>query len=275
MFPERSGSRNRGKRRPWTPLLTARWNQDAPLLEPHAHWCRASIRTRAVRPRPWPRSCFTGSIRRRGRGAIPTSGTARRSARISTIPIDWARMLNIYAVDYTDAQADAVARLMSDVGISIDMDYGRGRVGRVPQRQQRLHGVFQIQRGRPDGQPVRRRKLGRLVRHHPAPDGPSTSPWSWPFTRRRNSGHAVVADGLPDVAGQPAPYQHGLGGYADTYYSVDNIYGYGHAEWDYAVVDIHRMESRLTFERDGRQARPSRRPDDTIHTPTARPRRSG
>jgi hypothetical protein len=34
----------------------------------------------------------------------------------------------------------------------------------------------------------------------------------------------------------------GWGGYADNYYSLDNIYGFGNAEWDYAVIDIRPFQ---------------------------------
>lgn len=39
---------------------------------------------------------------------------------------DWDNMLDSYAGDYTETQAQAVAQLMSDIGISCDMVYGYG-----------------------------------------------------------------------------------------------------------------------------------------------------
>ncbi len=46
------------------------------------------------------------------------------SADFSKSVYNWNQMLNSYGYSYTTEQADAVARLMSDVGISINMVYG-------------------------------------------------------------------------------------------------------------------------------------------------------
>ena len=65
----------------------------------------------------------------------PIHGTGEVSYTTSTYEIDlsanfsqstykWNSMLNRYDGEYTDEEADAVAKLMSDVGISIQMDYG-------------------------------------------------------------------------------------------------------------------------------------------------------
>lgn len=46
------------------------------------------------------------------------------SADFSQSTYEWKSMLNRYDGEYTDEEADAVAKLMSDVGISVQMNYG-------------------------------------------------------------------------------------------------------------------------------------------------------
>ncbi len=56
---------------------------------------------------------------------LPNGGNAMTlSADFSQSIYDWNNMLNSYQSSYNETQAVAVAKLMSDVGISIDMEYG-------------------------------------------------------------------------------------------------------------------------------------------------------
>jgi len=54
------------------------------------------------------------------------------------------------------------------------------------------------------------------------------------------SGHAVVVDGyrIQDSINQ-VHVNMGWGGYADNYYSIDDIYGYGSELRDLAIINIH------------------------------------
>ena len=54
----------------------------------------------------------------------------------------WDSMVNNYDGSQTPAQEDAVGRLMSDVGISIDMDYGLSGSGAVPNNNNSLYTFF-------------------------------------------------------------------------------------------------------------------------------------
>lgn len=51
--------------------------------------------------------------------------TIELEADFSQSVYDWDNMLDDYSKDFTDEQAYAVAKLMSDVGISVNMDYGQ------------------------------------------------------------------------------------------------------------------------------------------------------
>lgn len=87
--------------------------------------------------------------------AYPTTGTGsytyfdengcqqELTANFSEHSYDWANMLDEYSGTFTDAQADAVALLLSDCGVAVNMRYGSGSSGaRCIYQPQALHDYF-------------------------------------------------------------------------------------------------------------------------------------
>ena len=152
-------------------------------------------------------------------------------------PYHWDRMRASYSRRYTGEQADAVARLMSDVGIAIDMDYGldgssawvndNNAFANFFKYSQDLHWIYRSDVASWDAwfnslkQQMDVRQPAILSIHEPV------------------SGHAVVADGYRTSPSNQIHINMGWGGYADNYYNVANIYGYGDADLDCALIDIH------------------------------------
>ncbi|MBP3738142.1 MAG: C10 family peptidase [Muribaculaceae bacterium] len=117
------------------PLLQTQWNQ----LEPFNNNC-------PIYDRSWfsVYRCATGCVATATAQIMkyynwPATGTGSHSyecyvngaSTATTLSADfaqstyrWDRMINNYNGNYTTAQADAVAKLMSDVGIAVDMSYG-------------------------------------------------------------------------------------------------------------------------------------------------------
>ena len=150
---------------------------------------------------------------------------------------DWANMVNTYNGSQTQAQEQAVGRLMADVGISIDMNYGLSASGAVPNANNSLYQFF---------------KYSSDVRWRNRSSYPSWVAWfdmfkdqmdnGWPAilaTFQPGAGHAVVIDGYKTSSSNQVHVNMGWGGSANGYYSMDDILGYGDAGSDYAVTDIY------------------------------------
>jgi hypothetical protein len=152
-------------------------------------------------------------------------------------PYRWDRMRSSYSRRYTGEQADAVARLMSDVGIAIDMDYGLDGSYAWANDNNAFLNFF---------------KYSQDVHWIFRSDVASWAAWFNILKQQMDirqpailsvykpgSGHAIVADGYRTSPSNQIHVNMGWGGYADNYYTVANIYGYGDAESDRAVIDIH------------------------------------
>ena len=110
------------------PLMSSIWGQDVPFnnycpqignaIAPTG--CLATAMAQIMYYHRWPKQ---------GAGShsytfVPYNGQEMTlSADFSQSTYDWDNMLDSYESSYNEEQADAVARLMSDVGISIDMEY--------------------------------------------------------------------------------------------------------------------------------------------------------
>ncbi|MDO4510909.1 MAG: C10 family peptidase [Bacteroidales bacterium] len=108
------------------PLLTCYWNQSEPYNDqcPRLNsstrcvtGCVATAMAQIMYYHKWPQ-----------RGSGSHSYTSRTngfqlSANFSQSTYDWANMLDVYGSNSSSASRTAVAKLMSDVGISVDMDY--------------------------------------------------------------------------------------------------------------------------------------------------------
>ena len=104
------------------PLLKTTWNQAGPYnkyltMEDAATGCVPTAMAQVMAYWKYPKQG-------RGSHAYNDSGNSYY-ANFSSSVYDWDNMLNGYAgVDYSEAQANAVARLMADCGISIEAHYG-------------------------------------------------------------------------------------------------------------------------------------------------------
>ncbi|MCX6566365.1 MAG: C10 family peptidase [Candidatus Aminicenantes bacterium] len=226
------------------PLLTSKWNQDAPYWNftptvggQHTYTgCSATAMAQVM-------YYWKHPSRGQGSHSYQWNGTTL-SANFNHEYL-WTQMRASYSGDYTAAQAAAVARLMSDVGIAVDMGYGVDGSGAWPNDNNAYTAFFKYS---PDARFENRADAGswaawfNVIRlqmdvHQPAVMA----------IYQADSGHAVVADGYRTSPSNQLHINMGWGGYADNYYSVDNIYGYGDAQNDYAVVGIHPMQVKLTL----------------------------
>lgn len=104
------------------PLLKTTWNQAGPYnkyltMEDAATGCVPTAMAQVMAYWKYPKQGH-------GSHAYNDSGNSYY-ANFSSSVYDWDNMLNGYAgVDYSEAQANAVARLMADCGISIEAHYG-------------------------------------------------------------------------------------------------------------------------------------------------------
>lgn len=113
------------------PLMSSIWGQDEPfnMYCPHIGnyiaptGCLATAMAQIMYYYRWPQQ---------GAGShsytfTPYGGQQMTlSADFSQSTYDWDNMLDSYNSSYNEVQANAVARLMSDAGISIDMEYNSG-----------------------------------------------------------------------------------------------------------------------------------------------------
>jgi len=225
------------------PLLTTKWDQDAP------YW--------NYTPRVGSQATYTGCSATsmaqvmyywkhpdRGQGSHSYLWNGQTLGANFDHAYNWDVMLEAYDAGYTEAQADAVARLMSDVGIAIDMNYGVTGSGGYPNDNNSFRAFFKYSAGAHD---VYRADVPgwdayfQIVReqldvHQPVILAIYTL----------TSGHSVVADGYRTSPANQAHVNMGWSGAADAYYSLSNIYGYGNSAWDYAVIDIHPAQFKLT-----------------------------
>lgn len=159
-------------------------------------------------------------------------------------PYYWDRMLPYYSSGYSSGQADAVARLMSDVGISIDMNYGLDGSG-ASVKKDALVSFFKYSSD-----------MSWKFRTNVA----NWEAWFYIFkqqldigypvllaTWNSNSGHEVVIDGYRTSPSNQVHVNMGWGGGADNYYDMSNIYGYGD-ESDSATINIYPVDRRLTLQ---------------------------
>ncbi len=107
------------------PLLKTKWNQDAPFNNQCPTGCVATATAQIMKYHEWPvtgkgshsYTCEISSV-------WGSTTTKTLSADFSQSTYQWSQMLNNYNGSYTTAQANAVAKLMSDVGIAEEMGYG-------------------------------------------------------------------------------------------------------------------------------------------------------
>lgn len=116
------------------PLLTTMWSQSAPFNAQCptyvrnytayrcATGCVATAMAQIMKYHEWPKQ---------GKGEHSYDCNVNGSTKVTTLHADfsesvydWDNMLDIYGTTYSTESKNAVAKLMSDVGISVDMGYG-------------------------------------------------------------------------------------------------------------------------------------------------------
>jgi hypothetical protein len=156
-----------------------------------------------------------------------------------THPYDWAHMIDDYSSGATVEQQNAVAQLMADVGMAIDMQYSPGSSAAHLSNNGALVTFFKYS---PYYTPIKRSDVN------------STADWFETFKAQLNARlpvpmavypftHAVVIDGYrTDNYLNLVHVNIGWGGLYDGYYTLDTIYGgtsggSGSPE-DYALINV-------------------------------------
>jgi len=227
------------------PLLTSAWNQDAPYWNytprvsgtPTYTGCSATAMAQVM---------YYWKSPLQGEGSHSYHWNGRTLSANFNHTYYWDRMRLSYSSGYSAEEADAVARLMSDVGIAINMDYGTSSSGAVPNANKAFSAFFKYGS---DAHYVYRSHSGSWTAYFNTIK--QQLDVSQPVIMgifKPGSGHAVVADGYRTSPSNQVHVNMGWGGTADNYYTVDNIYGYGSASSDYSVVSIHPTQLRLTLQ---------------------------
>lgn len=123
---------------PIAPLCKTTWSQDEPYYnscpiskesEDHCYTgCVATAMAQVMKYHKWPEV---------GEGSISYKWISNNSTlhfNFSENSFDWSNMLDSYADEYTDAEADAVAFLMKSCGYSVEMNYSTSGSGALSQR---------------------------------------------------------------------------------------------------------------------------------------------
>lgn len=229
------------------PMLTSKWNQETPY----------NMYTPTIFGYPTPTGCAaTAQAQVMYYWKYPTYGQGSHSytwwylfddtwySQDLNADFDheyyWDRMVDEYDGTQTAQQEDAVARLMSDVGISLDMYYGLGGSGVSELNcNDSLQNFFKYS---PDVQ------IESIMDYYTWDDWfdmfKQQMDKGWPamlatFVPDSYDGHAIVVDGYRTLPVNEVHVNLGWGGYADGYYSIDDIYGYGDFWNDSAVINIH------------------------------------
>jgi len=217
------------------PMLISTWNQDSPYWnytpriggQATLTGCSATAMAQVM---------YFWKYPERGQGSHSYVWNNETLYADFNHPYLWDSMRSSYSYGYTNGQADAVARLMSDVGIAIDMNYGLGASSAVPNKNNAFVSFFKYSQ---DVHYIYRSNVvswdawfdilkQQMDIHQPAILA----------VNKPDVGHAIVADGYRTSPSNQIHVNMGWGGSNDNYYTVSNIYGYGDANRDYAVIDI-------------------------------------
>ncbi len=218
-----------------TPLMTSRWDQGNPY----------NLYTPTVETRHAPTGCSaTAQAQIMYYWKYPAWGQGSHAYpwKDTTLGADfmheyyWGRMVDMCTPFSSPSAKDAVARLMSDVGISMDMDYESDGSAAVPNANNGLVAFFKYSR---DAEFVSR------------PDYPNWTAWFHVFKEQMDkhrpaclaifsstTGHSVVIDGYRTSGGNQVHVNMGWGGFSDNYYTLDNILDFTDIS-QYAVINIH------------------------------------
>ena len=206
-----------------SPMVTTRWNQDAPFND-------QCPQIRADGPR-----CYAGCVAvamaqvmkyhnypERGEGLVSNTDKGRPSAlNLASYPIEWDKMLNVYSRnEYTEAEGAAVAYLMKACGYATNMKYGTSASGTAGMNigpalrtnfkyDQNCRGEYRL--------PYSSREWAEKVYNNLKNVGPLIINGQSAF----DGGHSFVCDGY-DGKGY-FHFNWGWGGYSDGYYLLDAL----------------------------------------------------
>ncbi len=230
------------------PLLTSHWKQDYPYnrYTPFIGGARTLAGCTAI---AMAQVMNYWECPRQGRGSHSYLWRGQTLSADFEHAYDWGWMLDSYDSGYTLAQANAVGRLVSDVGISIDMYYGTSASSAEVNRNNALVAFFKYS---PD--------LHFIMRFEFA----DWTAWFGAFRSQMDArqpvvlaaltpdfgqSHCLVVDGYRTSPSDQIHVNMGWGENSDCYASVESIYGYG-SESDWALVDIHPEVLTLSIESD-------------------------
>ncbi len=215
------------------PLLVSTWSQDSPFWNytprmggrPTVTGCVATAMAQVMHFWEYPE---------RGQGSHSYEWNNRTLYANFNHVYSWDLMKSSYSRGYSGNQADAVARLISDVGIAVNTQYGLDGSSAVVNANNAFVKYFKYS---PDCYAVGFENWSdwfNMLKQQMDLRQPVIMGIFKP-----NSGHAVVADGYRISPSNQVHINMGWGGYADSYYTVSNIYGYGDLEKEYAEINIY------------------------------------
>lgn len=152
---------------------------------------------------------------------------------------EWSKMLSDYNEDYTDEQAAAVAKLLSDVGVSVQMQYAVSvSVTNSRYVSQGCATYFGLQQGSSytynssmGASTWKNAVINELGNYRPV--------------LVASTGHAYVCDGY-DGNGL-YHFNFGYSGRGDGWYTFDAMNGYGQATWGYTTgLKLRASDSNVT-----------------------------
>ena len=237
------------------PIVSTRWNQSwpynkyTPIINGNhtPTGCVATAYAQILKFWNWPD---------RGKGSYSyywDTGGRTLSANFDH-PYYWDRMPDKLDSNSSEAEIDAVARLMYDVGVAVEMEYGPGGSGAYPSiaiknfpkffkysndmrytlRCNAFHGDNCV----PGHLKNATQWVSELRRHIDRFEPIEFSIYG--KSGNDYSGHAVVVDGYRITDSQSFIHINmGWGGSSDGFYSVDNILNFNLTSWEYAIVNIY------------------------------------
>lgn len=217
------------------PLLTTRWdqgtpyNQYTPRINNQATYtgCSATSQAQIMYFWKYPAS---------GRGSHSYTWSGQTLSANFNHTYNWSSMVNSYTGAESTAQKDAIARLMSDVGISINMNYGTGGSGAVPNYNNSLCSFFNYS---PDVKTIFRSSYANVTAWFAVFKDQVDK--GWPASLAifsAGGGHSVVVDGYRTDNGNQVHINMGWSGFYDNYYALDGILNFTDP-YQYAVINIH------------------------------------
>jgi len=184
----------------------------------------------------------------------PSGGSPQTLSANFNHTYNWSQMFDSYSGGETAAQKDIIARLCSDVGIALEMNYQIGGSGAHLYTNNAIEAFFKYHS---DGKTIYYPSYGsasawynELIKYIKR-----GRPFLFAMYTSSGGGHAVVVDGFREYTGAKQLHiNYGWGGSCDNYYTVNNItcgYNFTYMYWQYAVVDLYPHVARTWFKHYG------------------------